>query len=143
MFVKFTKQQAGKVKKQWYEKKGWKSLFDASNYSDIKEVQISQIFRYQIFRYQRLNTQINTLKPFNIEPCNVIPKKYVGLEEEGNRKEEIKLSPQNSIANIDWCKCGYECKSVSKFAESFWTLRRLNFRGAREVSCHAAHLPST
>ena len=80
-------------------KKSAENLFlMPGNYSDIKE---------------EINKQINTLKLFNMEPCNATPKKYFGLEEVGNCKEEINLKPQNKTVNIDWCKCGYECKSMA------------------------------
>ena len=38
-----------------------------------------------------------------MEPCKVIPKKPFVLE------EEINLTPQDRIGNIDGCKCVCEC----------------------------------
>ena len=37
-------------------------------------------------------------------------------EEENNCEVEINLTPQDRIANIDWCKCGCECKPMATFA---------------------------
>ena len=38
-------------------------------------------------------------------------KKHFVSEEQNNFEEEINLTPQQDrIANIDWCKCGRECK---------------------------------
>ena len=70
-----------------------KSFSDASNSSDIEEWIIKQI---------------NTLKPFDLRPRKAIPKNHLVLEEENNYEEEINLRPQDSIGNIDWCKCGCE-----------------------------------
>ena len=36
-----------------------------------------------------------------MEPCKSIPKKNFVSEEENNNKEEINLSPQDRISNID------------------------------------------
>ena len=46
-----------------------------------------------------------------------IPKKIFVSEEENNCKEEINLTPQDRIGNID-CKLGCECKPMATFAES-------------------------
>ena len=43
------------------------------------------------------------LKPFCMEPPKAIPKKLFVSEEENNCKEEINLTLQNRIGNIDWC----------------------------------------
>ena len=91
------------------EKNCSKSFSDASNSSDIKEVIIKQI---------------NTLKPFDMEPGKAIPKKHFVLEEESNCEEEMNLTPQDRIGNIDWCKCGYKCKQMATCAESFCLLLR-------------------
>ena len=54
---------------------------------------------------------------------NLLKKKYVQKkhfvsEEENNCEEEINSKPQDRISNnIDWC--GYECKPMVIFAESF------------------------
>ena len=45
-------------------------------------------------------------KPFDMEPHKAIPKKYFVSEEENNCEKEIKLTPQDWISNIDWCKWG-------------------------------------
>ena len=34
-------------------------------------------------------------------------------------KKKINLTPQDRIGNIDWWKCGCECKLMTTFAESF------------------------
>ena len=52
--------------------------------------------------------QIKTLEPLDMEPHKTIPKKTFALEEENICAEEINLTPQNRIGNIDWCKCGCE-----------------------------------
>ena len=38
-----------------------------------------------------------------MEPPKAIPKKLFVSEEENNCKEEINLTLQNRIGNIDWC----------------------------------------
>ena len=65
-----------------------KSFSDVRNSSDIEEEIIKQI---------------NMLKPFGMEPPKAIPKKLFVSEEENNCKEEINLTLQNKIGNIDWC----------------------------------------
>ena len=65
-----------------------KSFSDVRNSSDIEEEIIKQI---------------NMLKPFGMEPPKAIPKKLFVSEEENNCKEEINLTLQNRIGNIDWC----------------------------------------
>ena len=65
-----------------------KSFSDVRNSSDIEEEIIKQI---------------NMLKPFCMEPPKAIPKKLFVSEEENNCKEEINLTLQNRIGNIDWC----------------------------------------
>ena len=61
--------------------------------------------------------QINTLKPFDMEPRKALPKKKkFASEEENNCEEEINLTPQYRIDNINWCKCGYERKQMATFA---------------------------
>ena len=54
-----------------------------------------------------------------MEPYKDIPKKYFALGEENKREQEINLTPLDRIGNIDWRKCGCECKSMATFAESF------------------------
>ena len=39
-------------------------------------------------------------------------KKHFVSEEENNYEEETNLTPQD-IANINWCKCGCECKPMT------------------------------
>ena len=70
--------------------------------------------------------QINTLKPFDMEPRMVIPQKHFVSEKQNKCEEEINLAPQNRIGNIDLCKCGYECKPMATFAETFCLFVRLN-----------------
>ena len=106
------------------EKNYSKSFFDASNSSDIEEEKIKQI---------------NTLKPFDMEPRKAIPKKPF-VSKENNCEEEINFTPQDRIGNIDWCKCGCECKLMTKFAENFCLLLRLKSGSARETSRHSAFM---
>ena len=98
------------------EKNCSKSFSEISNSSDIEEEIIKQI---------------NTLKPFDMEPYKDIPKKYFALGEENKREQEINLTPLDRIGNIDWRKCGCECKSMATFAESFCLFHRLKSRSAR------------
>ena len=65
-----------------------KSFSDVRNSSDIEEEIIKQI---------------NMLKPFGMEPPKAIPKKLFVSEEENDCKEEINLTLQNKIGNINWC----------------------------------------
>ena len=65
-------------------------FFDANNSSNIEEEIIKQISK---------------LKPFDMEPCKVIPKKLFVSKEQNNCEEEISLTPQDRIDDIDWCKC--------------------------------------
>ena len=44
-----------------------------------------------------------------MEPCKVIPKKLFVSKEQNNCEEEISLTPQDRIDDIDWCKCVWEC----------------------------------
>ena len=85
------------------EKNCSKSFFDASNSSDIED---------------HIIKKINTLKIFDMEACKAIPKKHFVLEE-NNFEEEISLTPQDRIGNINRCKCGCDCKLVATVAESF------------------------
>ena len=61
-------------------------------------------------------------------------------EEENKCEEEINLTPKDGIANIDWCKCGCECKPMVTFAESFCLLLQLKSRSARVASRHSAFM---
>ena len=79
-----------------------KSFSDASDSSDTQEN----------------IKQINTQKPFNLEPGKAIPKKPL-ISEEENNCEETNLTPQDKIGNIDWYRCGCECKPIAIFAEHF------------------------
>ena len=72
----------------------------------------------QILKKRLLNKK-NTLKPFDMELRKAIPKKLFVSEEENNCQEELNLTPQDKIGNIDWCKCEYECKLMAIFGESF------------------------
>ena len=67
-----------------------------------------------------------------MKPCIAIPKKYFVLEEENNCEEGINLTPQGRIGNINWCKCGCECKPMAMFAESFCLLLRLKYQSVGE-----------
>ena len=55
-------------------------------------------------------------------------------------EEETNLTPQDRIANIDWCKCGCECKPMATFAESFCLLLRLKSWSTRGASRHSAFI---
>ena len=105
------------------EKNCSKSFSDASSSSDIEE---------------EITQQISMLKPFDMEPRNATPKKHFVLEEENDCEEEINLTLQDRIGNIDWCKCRCECKSMVKFAESFCLLLRLKSWSTGAASCHSA-----
>ena len=69
-----------------------------------------------------------------------IPKKHFVSEEENNCEEESNLIPQNRIGNIDWCKCGCECKPMATFGESFCLLLWLKSRSASGASLHSAFM---
>ena len=99
----------------YVEKNGSKSFSDINNASDIEEEIIKQI---------------NTLKPFDMEPYKDIPKKNFALEEENKRQQKINLAPLDRIVNIDWRKCGCECKTMAAFAERFCLFLRLKSRSA-------------
>ena len=79
--------QADKVNRLRYGNKLLKFFSNASNSSNVEEEIIKQI---------------NTLKPFNVEPQKAITKKPFASEEENNCEEEINLTPQDRIGNIDW-----------------------------------------
>ena len=106
------------------EKNCSKSFSNASNYSDIKE---------------KIIKQLNTLKRFNMEPPRAIPKKHFVSEEENNC-EKINLTPQDRISNTDWWKCGYECKPMMIFAESFRLLVKLKSWNVRRASRHSTFM---
>ena len=86
-------------------KKRSKYLFDASNSSGIEKEIIKQV---------------NRLKPFDMELRKRNPKKPFVSEEENNCEEEINLTLQERISNINWCKCGCESKLITTFSESFF-----------------------
>ena len=114
------KQTTDKVRRQCYGKKICsKSFSNVTNSSDIEIIK-----------------QINTLKTFDMEPHKTIPKKLFLSEEEHNRKEEINLTSQDAIRNIDWYKCGCECILMATFAERFCLLLWLKSWGVRVASCH-------
>ena len=50
------------------------------------------------------------------------------------------LTLQEVIGNIDWWKCGCECKPMATLAESFCLLLRLKSRNVRGASRHAAFM---
>ena len=110
--------QADKVNTQW---NGKKYFSDATNSSGIEE---------------KIIKQINTLISFEIEHRKaIIPKKPSASVEENNREEKTNLKPQEKIHIVDWYKCGYECKLMATFAESFCLSLRLKFRSARGTFC--------
>ena len=76
-----------------------------------------------------------------MEPCKAITKKHFVSEEESNR-DEVTLTPQDRISNIDWCECGYECKPIIAFVESFNLLLRLKSWSARRASHHSTFMGS-
>ena len=102
-----------------------KSFSDTSNSSDIEEEIIKQI---------------KTLKRFDMESRKAVSKKNFVSEEENNYDKEINLTPRNRIGNMDWCKCGCECKPMPTFAESFCLLLCLKSRRTRGASCHSAFI---
>ena len=53
-------------------------------------------------------------------------------EEKNNYQEEINFTLQGRVGNIDWFKCGCECKLIVTFTECFCLLLRLKSREARE-----------
>ena len=59
------------------------------------------------------------------------------MEKRNNCEEEINLKPPDRTGNIDWCKCGCDCKLKATFAESFHLLFRLKSRTVRGASCHS------
>ena len=75
-----------------------------------------------------------------MEPPGAISKKLFVSEGENNCKEEINLTLQDRIGNIDWCKCGCECKLIATFTKSFCLLLRLKSRTARGASLHSAFM---
>ena len=76
----------------------------------------------------------------NLFKKKYVQKKHFALEEENNCEEEINLTLQERIANIDWCKCGCECKPMATFAESFCLLLPLKSWGARGASRYSPFL---
>ena len=42
-----------------------------------------------------------------------------------NGEEEINLTPQDRIGNIDQCECGRECTPIATFAETLCPLVQL------------------
>ena len=71
-----------------------------------------------------------------MERRKAIPKKRFVSEEENNGEEEINLTSQDRIDNINWCKCRCECEPMVTFNESFLLLPRC----ARVASCHSAFM---
>ena len=71
-----------------------------------------------------------------MERRKAIPKKRFVSEEENNGEEEINLTSQDRIDNINWCKCRCECEPMVTFTESFLLLPRC----ARVASCHSAFM---
>ena len=71
---------------------------------------------------------------------NMNRKKHFVSEEENNCEEEINLTPQDRIANINWCKCVCEFKTMTTFAESLCLLLRLKSQSARGASRHSAFM---
>ena len=81
--------------------------------------------------------QMNMLKPFDMEPRQAIPNKHFVSEKE-NCQDEINLTPQDRIGNIDLCKSGCERKPMATFAKSLCLLVRLNPQSMRGASHHSA-----
>ena len=79
-------------------------------------------------------------KPFDMEPRKATPKKYFVSEEENDCEAEISSTPHGRISNIDWCKCGEECKPMMTFAESFCLLLWLKSWSVRGPSRHSAFM---
>ena len=75
-----------------------------------------------------------------MEPRNAISKKHSASEEENNCEEEINLTQQERIGNIDWCKCGCECKSTATFGENFCLLLKLKSQSERGASHHSTFI---
>ena len=75
-----------------------------------------------------------------MKPCKGILKKCFVQEEENNCEEEINLTLQERIGNINWCKCGCECKPMVIFAESFYLLLLLKSQSARGASHYSAFM---
>ena len=71
-----------------------------------------------------------------MEPHKAIPKKPFLSEEENNGKEQINLTSQDAIRNIDWYKCGCECVLMATFDERFCLLLWLKSWGVRVASCY-------
>ena len=44
-------------------------------------------------------------------------RKNILCQKKINCKEEFNLTPQDKIANMDWCKSGCECKPMGTFAK--------------------------
>ena len=82
----FHKQTGKIISSSDLEKNCTKYFLNASNSSNIKEEIIKQL---------------NKSKPFNMEPRKAIPKKYFVSEEENACEEEINLTQQDRISNID------------------------------------------
>ena len=75
------------------------------------------------FTYQKILLHTLLLLVFKIVQSlkcalKAILKKPFVFEEENNCEEEINLTPQDRIDNVDWCRCGCECKLLATFAES-------------------------
>ena len=50
-----------------------------------------------------------------MEPRKAVPMKNFALEYENDCEEEVNLTPQDRIGNIDWWKCGRECKLMVRY----------------------------
>ena len=87
IYFKFFKNKLAKLISSDMEKNWPKSFSDTSSNSLDIEGEITK--------------QINMLKPFDTEPHKAIPKKYFVLARGYNCEEEINLTQQDRIGNIN------------------------------------------
>ena len=59
---------------------------------------------------------------------------------ENNGEEEINLTPQDRIGNIDQCECGRECTPIATFAETLCPLVQLKPHSMGGGSHHSAFM---
>ena len=78
----------------------------------------------------------------NLFKKKYVQKKHFVSEEQNNYEEEINITPKDRIANIDWCKCGCECKPMAVFAQSFCLLLQLTFQSVRGAFTFYGQLPA-
>ena len=124
IYFKFFKNKPAKFINSDMEKKCSESSDASSNCSDIEE---------------EVTKQMNMLKPFDMEPRKAIPNKIFVSEKE-NCQEEINLTPQDRIGNIDLTKSGCERKPMATFAKSLCILVRLNPQSMMGASHYSAFM---